>query len=82
MSQVTILVDGRTVEVAEGTTVAAALWNAGVHGFRRSVNGSARGPICAMGICWECRVTLDGEPHRRACMELCADGMEVETGGG
>jgi predicted molibdopterin-dependent oxidoreductase YjgC len=81
MTRVAIRIDGRWVEVAAGTTVAAALWNAGVSGFRRSVGGSARGPICAMGICWECRVTIDGEPHRRACMELCTEGMEVESGG-
>jgi hypothetical protein len=32
-----------------------------------------------MGICFECRVTIDGVPHRRACMEACAPEMRVET---
>jgi len=35
-----------------------------------------------MGICFECRVTVDGDPHRRACLEPVRDGMEVETDGG
>ncbi len=34
-----------------------------------------------MGICWECRVEIDGAPHRRACMELVRDGMVVSTEG-
>jgi sarcosine oxidase subunit alpha len=34
-----------------------------------------------MGICFECRVTIDGAPHRRACLTPCRDGMEVTTGG-
>ncbi len=79
MSRLTLTIDGRRVEVEEGTTVAAALWNAGVDRFRRSVGGEPRGPICAMGICFECRVTIDGVAHRRACMEPCREGMEVET---
>jgi sarcosine oxidase subunit alpha len=72
--------DGEHVEVQEGTTVAAALFNAGATRFRNSVNGAARGPICAMGICFECRVTIDGTTHQRSCMELCREGMEVATG--
>ena len=79
MRRLTLLVDGRPFEVEAGSTVAAALWNAGTHRFRRSRLGEPRGPICAMGICFECRVTIDGVPHRRACMELCRDGMEVHT---
>jgi predicted molibdopterin-dependent oxidoreductase YjgC len=79
--KVTILVDGRPVEVTAGTNLAVALLEAGVTRFRTSVSGQPRGPICAMGICFECRVTIDGAPHRRACMEACAAGMEVVTGG-
>lgn len=76
---VRILVNGESVEAPAGATVAAALFNAGSSRLRRSVSGEPRGPICAMGICFECRVTIDGAPHRRACMEICRDGMEVRT---
>jgi D-hydroxyproline dehydrogenase subunit gamma len=78
---VRILVDGRAVEVAAGTSLAVALFDLGVTRFRTSVTGEPRGPICAMGICYECRVTVNGVPHRRACLLACADGMRVETGG-
>jgi len=79
VSTVRVVIDGRSVEVAVGTSVAAAILNAGIQRFRRSVDGWPRGPICAMGICFECRVTIDGVDHQRACMELCRDGMEVVT---
>ncbi|MGH7507472.1 MAG: (2Fe-2S)-binding protein [Longimicrobiales bacterium] len=80
MASVAIRVDGRTVPVAEGVSVAAALLNAGVHGFRRSITGETRGPLCGMGICFECRVTIDGVAHRRACLEPVRAGMDVVTG--
>jgi len=51
----------------------------GVSAFRRSVTGEPRGPLCGMGICFECRVTIDGVPHSRSCQTPCADGMEVRT---
>lgn len=76
---VTILVDGRPFTVASGTSVAVALLNRGIARFRTSVSGEPRGPLCAMGTCHECRVTIDGVPHRRACLEPCRPGMAIET---
>jgi sarcosine oxidase subunit alpha len=32
-----------------------------------------------MGVCFECRVTIDGEPNQRSCQTLCREGMEVQT---
>jgi sarcosine oxidase subunit alpha len=78
---ISILVDGRLLEVPTGVTVAAALWNAGEDAFRDSVSGAPRGPLCGMGICFECRVTIDGVPARRACLEPVVDGMRVMTRG-
>ena len=76
---VTIHADGRAVPVAAGVTVAAALVDLGVAGFRRSVGGEPRGPLCGMGTCYECRVTIDGVAHRRSCLVVVADGMRVDT---
>jgi predicted molibdopterin-dependent oxidoreductase YjgC len=78
---VDIRVDGRFVAVPRGVTVAAALVGLGHVSFRTSVSGQPRGPLCAMGTCFECRVTIGGAPHQRACMTLCRPGMEVVTGG-
>ncbi len=77
---VTLTINGRPVTVAAGSMVAAAIAHAGVTIFRRSVTGEPRGPLCGMGICFECRVTIDGQPHSRSCQTLCESGMEVWTG--
>jgi sarcosine oxidase subunit alpha len=74
---ITIRIDGHPVSVDEGTTVAVALLQAGIR--RTSVDGSPREAACGMGICWECRATVDGVPGVRTCLTRVADGMEVET---
>lgn len=76
-----ILVNGRRVAVEPEISLAAALLNNGETCFRESVRGSPRGPLCGMGVCHECHVTVDGQPHRRACLEPVAPGMEVVTDG-
>lgn len=81
MKRISIRVDGRELWVAEGMSLAVALINVGVWGFRRSVSGRPRGPLCAMGTCYECRVEIDGQPGRRACLTPCRESMRVETNG-
>jgi hypothetical protein len=76
---VRISVNGSEVRVPEGTTVAAAVAVAGIVSYRRSVHGEARAPLCGMGICYECRVTIDGQRHVLSCQTECAEGMRVVT---
>ena len=78
---VNLSVNGRAVAVAPGTMVSTAVTAAGVQVFRRSVSGEPRGPLCGMGICFECRVTINGRAHLRSCQIPCAAGMEVRTDG-
>ena len=76
-------IDGHPVSVPAGCTVAAAIALAtGRAGLvtRLSVSGRPRGPVCGMGICQECHVTIDGHAHRLACQTLCSAGMRVVTG--
>ncbi|HEY8977298.1 MAG TPA: 2Fe-2S iron-sulfur cluster-binding protein, partial [Burkholderiaceae bacterium] len=40
-----------------------------------------RQPVCGMGVCGECRVTVDGRAHRLGCQTACAPGMEILTDG-
>ena len=72
-------IDGRLVLVPKGIAVLYALDLGGVDVCRSSVSGEPRGGLCGMGICQECRVTVDGRRHVRACVTLCEDGMEVVT---
>jgi sarcosine oxidase subunit alpha len=77
--KVGLWINGNRVLVPTGSTVAAALLTAGQSTFRRSVSGELRGPLCGMGICFECRVTIDDVPHCRSCQILCREGMTVWT---
>jgi D-hydroxyproline dehydrogenase subunit gamma len=73
-----ITVNGRPVQVSAETSVAAAMMMA-KQPCRRSVRGEPRSPVCGMGICMECRATVNGIPHRRTCQMLCVPAMDVET---
>ncbi len=75
---VLMTINGLRVEVAPGTTVAIAVMSSGQI-CRRSVSGAPRGPLCGMGICYECRITINGQPHCRSCQVLCEAGMDVRT---
>jgi predicted molibdopterin-dependent oxidoreductase YjgC len=74
-----ILINGNSIRVPAGTTVAAAIARTGIAWFRRSVSGEPRGPLCGIGICMECCVTIDGRAHCRSCQIVCESGMEVRT---
>jgi predicted molibdopterin-dependent oxidoreductase YjgC len=77
---IAVTVNGTIIRVAPGTTVAAAVLQA-TQTARVSVSGEPRGPLCGMGICFECRVTIEGVPHQRSCQMLCAPGIRVTTNG-
>jgi aerobic-type carbon monoxide dehydrogenase small subunit (CoxS/CutS family) len=78
---VKLTVDGMAVMVPAGAMVSTAVALAGAGAYRRSVSGEPRGPLCGMGICFECRVTVDGRAHCRSCQVVCRAGMEVRTDG-
>jgi len=72
-----ILLDGQPVDLPAGALLAAALGCPPVacHGLA----GAPRGPLCGMGQCFECRVTLDGR-EVLACLTPARDGMVVRRG--
>jgi sarcosine oxidase subunit alpha len=77
-ARVRIQVNGTAVEVAAGSSVAAAIAQLGLP-FRRSVKGQWRAPLCGMGVCFECRVRIDGVAQQRSCMLPAREGMQVFT---
>ena len=75
--KLTLIIDDSPVCVPEGLTLAAAFFHMQVGGHTRcSVRGEARAPLCGMGICQECRVSVNGV-RRLACQTLCRDRMAV-----
>ena len=79
METVTVLINGTAVEVPAGCTAAAAISRAGVSCWRHSITAEPRAPLCGMGVCQECRVTVDKIPDRLSCRIVCREGMRVET---
>jgi hypothetical protein len=73
-----VLINGKTVTVTAGSTVAAAMAIAQVPS-RKSEHGEPRTALCGMGICFECRAIVNGIPHARTCQTSCEPGMEVKT---
>jgi sarcosine oxidase subunit alpha len=73
-----VRVNGKPVEVPQGSTVAVALFIAGA-ASRTSVHGEPRSALCGMGVCFECRVTIDGVQQRLGCQTLCRSGMEISA---
>jgi len=74
-----LFVNGTPVTVPAGSMVSTAVMLSGIATFRRSVTGEPRGLLCGMGICYECRVTINGRAHCRGCQVPCENGMEVST---
>jgi predicted molibdopterin-dependent oxidoreductase YjgC len=78
---VALSMDGMPVFAHRGETVATVLLALGMRSFRRTDRQHApRGVFCGMGVCFDCLVTIDGQPNVRACVTTVQEGMRVETG--
>ena len=77
---IAVTINGAAIQVPDGISVAAAIARGG-QPFRRSVTGEHRAPLCGMGACFECRVTIDGVARQRSCLIPVHAGMRVETDG-
>ncbi|MCE8515014.1 (2Fe-2S)-binding protein [Ruegeria pomeroyi] len=70
--------EGTVIEAQPGDTVAAALLGAGIRQFRTTaLSDTPRGPLCMMGVCFDCLVEIDGKGNQQACMHEVRDGMRV-----
>lgn len=79
MPDIRVRVNGEVLLVPVGTLVSAAIVRAGRAWTRRSLAGEPRGPLCGMGICFECRATVNGVLHVRTCQRVCEAEMEIAT---
>lgn len=76
----TFTFNGAPCQATPGESLAAALLSSGVRSLRRSRRtGEPRGVYCGIGLCFDCIVTVDGQPNARACTTLAEDGMRVES---
>ena len=77
-TMVEVQVDGTRVRIPVGSSVAAALAQQPPGRTRLSVSGQWRALLCGMGVCYECRVLINGR-ERLACQTVCEDGMLIAT---
>lgn len=73
---VTFRFDDRALLGCAGESLAAALWAAGVYGSAE--DPAFRTLFCAMGICQQCTVWVDGR-RVEACRVPVRSGMAVHT---
>jgi predicted molibdopterin-dependent oxidoreductase YjgC len=70
-------VDGQPITARSGRSIAAALLEQGEPRLRRSPSGAPRGVYCGIGVCFECRVHVEGRGTVRACVTPVEDGMRI-----
>ena len=72
--------DGVPVPVRVGQSVGAALTAAGIVAWRRTRRGGRpRGLFCGIGVCFDCLITIDGEPDQRACLAPARPGLSLSS---
>lgn len=77
MTTLNIVIDGEPCDVPVGISVAAALALTGNGVTRSSVSDERRAPFCGMGVCQECRVTVNGR-RMLACQTECQPDMVIK----
>lgn len=76
---ITIYIDQTTYTIPAGYTLATAITFATSLGYSKTQSGHSRGPVCNMGVCFECSVYVEGRGNIRACMTEVENGMVVHT---
>ena len=75
---ITIKINGKETTACQGDTVLASLVASGHKILKKSRKlNENRGPLCGMGVCYECQVTINGVPNQRACMAEVEDEMMI-----
>lgn len=71
--------NGAPMEARPGDSIAAALTAAGVRRLGRGCAGQDRAMFCAMGVCQDCAVQVDGQLGQLACMTKVVPDMDVRA---
>ena len=76
---ITFTLDGVELTAVEGQSIAGALIAAGVIAWRRTrFDDRPRGVFCGIGACFDCLITVNGEPNVRACLAQVGAGDRIE----
>jgi predicted molibdopterin-dependent oxidoreductase YjgC len=70
--------DGKEMTATDGQSIAGALMAGGVMWWRRTrFDDRPRGVFCGIGACFDCLITVNGEPNVRACLAQIREGDRV-----
>ena len=76
--KIKIKINGKETSAFQGDTVLASLVASGHKVLKKSRKlNENRGPLCGMGVCYECQVSINGGAKQRACMAEIEDGMVI-----
>lgn len=79
--QLSFTFNGTSYPALKSDTIASALLANDIRILRHhETSGRPRGIYCNIGHCFECRVTVNGEPGVRACLIAVEEHMEVQAG--
>ena len=78
-ADMTVRLDGRNVNAANGETVLTVIQSQGLRQVARNDHDQISGAYCGMGVCQCCLVKIDGRHKRRACQTRVRPGMQIET---
>ena len=77
--RITVTLNTTPVETEAGQSVGAVLMGQGIKAWRTTRHdGKPRGLFCGIGACYDCLITIDGEPNQRACMVQACESMNIE----
>lgn len=78
--EITLFINGHEITATTGQSVWSVMALSGQTVTRRAaLSGDDRSAYCAMGVCFECMVEIDGVPNQQACQRRVAEGMIVST---
>ena len=78
-SPISFTLDGVEMSASEGQSIAGALIAGGVMSWRRKrFDVRTRVVFCGIGACFDCLITVNGEPNVRACLAQVREGDRVE----
>lgn len=74
-----IEIDGEKIPACESQTIAAALLASGKRSFGTTRGDSPRGVYCGIGLCYECRMTVNGRKNIRTCITPASPRCKIRT---
>ncbi len=80
LKSIAVTVNGQRISAPEGQSVWTTMALAGQTTTRKAaLSGDKKSAYCAMGVCFECLVEIDGAPNQQACLRRVTDGMIITT---